>query len=87
MMPLNQIVQVIAICTPLLGGSGYVGKLIADQYYLSNDKYLTNEINKAQSEKALLEWEAENGGLTPRQQFKLKQLENLEKQLQQQLQQ
>jgi len=87
MMSLSEISQVIAICTPLLAGSGYVGKLVGDQHWVSSDKYLTNEINKAQSEKALLEWEAENGGLTPCQQFKLKQLENLEKQLQQQLQQ
>lgn len=84
-MTIAQIGQVMTVVVPLMAGGGYVGKLVGDQHWVSAETYLSNELKKVQSDKALLEWEEQNGGLTPRQQFELKQLENLEKQYEQQL--
>ena len=80
-MTLSEMGVVVAICTPLITGAGYLGKVVGDTHWISSDSYFAQELRKTQREKSLLEWERDNGGLTPREQFELKQLENLEQQL------
>ena len=80
-MTLNEIGIVAAICSSLVGGAGYVGKLVGDTYWISSESYYAQELRKVQRDKSLLEWERENGGLSPRQQFELRQLEDQEQQL------
>ena len=80
-MTLNEIGIVLGITTSLIGGAGYFGKLVGDTYWISSESYYSQELRKTQRERSLLEWERDNGGLSPRQQFELRQLEDLEKQL------
>jgi len=59
---------------------------IGNAQWVTQDSYLKSELYKVQKEKRLLEWENGNGGLTPRQQFELQELKDLEEQYKLELQ-
>jgi len=81
-MTLQDIALVVGITIPLMGGAGTGAKLYGDKYiWVASDTYNETELRKLQREKRLLEFDKENGTITPRGELELRELKDLEKQL------
>jgi hypothetical protein len=81
-MTLMELKGILVVLLPILGATGTGAKLYGDKYiWVASDTYYSTELQKVQREKRLLEFDKDNGGLTPRQQLELNELGDLEKQL------
>jgi len=81
-MTLQEIALVLAISTPVAAGMGTGAKLYGDaNWWVSAADYNTTELEKVQNEKSLLEFDKQNGTLTPRGALELQQLKDREKRL------
>lgn len=81
-MTLKEITLVIGMMVPVVGAAGTGAKLYGDRYWwVSAEAYNENELDKLTSKKRLLEFDKNNGTLTPRGQLELNELKDLEKKL------
>jgi len=81
-MTLQEIALIVAITTPIAAVGGTGAKLYGDaNWWVSAADYNTTELEKLQNEKQLLEFDKNNGTLTPRGELELQQLKDREKRL------
>jgi len=81
-MTLQEIGIVCAICTPLVTASAVGGKLYGDAHiWVSAADYNSTELEKIQRDKRLLEFDQQNGTITPRGELELHELRDMEQRL------